>query len=80
MGSGSERSGLASLAIRLLSVTTNLADCERLFSIIRIIHNKLRNLLRFTKVAEIAKVKQYLHFQPRLIGDLSVLQRPSSIL
>lgn len=80
MESGSERSDLASLATRLFSVTTNSAGCERLFSTMGIIHNKLRNRLHSTKVAEIAKVKQYLRFQQRLIGELPVRQRPSSTL
>jgi len=80
MGSGSERSDLASLATRLFSVTTNSAGCERLFSTMGIIYNKLRNRLHSTKVAEIAKVKLYLRFQQSLIGELSVRQRPSTSL
>jgi hypothetical protein len=49
-GSLSGRNGLVKLVIRVLSVISNAASCERAFSDFGIIHTKRRNKLSAEKV------------------------------
>ncbi|TFK78604.1 hypothetical protein K466DRAFT_507046, partial [Polyporus arcularius HHB13444] len=51
------RNGLAKLAIRILSITANSADVERLFSLFGLIHTKRRNRLYTTTVHNTAVVR-----------------------
>ncbi|TFK78324.1 hypothetical protein K466DRAFT_507447, partial [Polyporus arcularius HHB13444] len=51
------RNGIAKLAIRILSITANSADVERLFSLFGLIHTKRRNRLHTTTVHNTAVVR-----------------------
>ena len=52
---------LSKMALRLMGVSVNAANCERTFSQMGLTHTKLRNRLGWAKTTHIAQLRQELH-------------------